>query len=102
MTDMFDLWKKSMLFGLGVLAFTVEKTGEIIDDFVKRGDTVMEENKEFFKDSVERMKKIEETVERKVSEQVAKTFQKLDIPTKKDIEELKKRLDLIAKKIQSE
>jgi polyhydroxyalkanoate synthesis regulator phasin len=95
MGDVFDLMKKSVLFSVGLVAFTVEKTGEIIDDFIKKGDQALEKHQ----DTIEKLKKIEADIEEKIKTQVGETLEKMNIPTKKDIDELNKKLDQIAKKI---
>lgn len=95
MGDVFDLIKKSVLFNVGVMAFTVEKTSEIIDDFIKRGDQAVDR----YRDTIEKLKKIDTDIEKKIKTQVSETLEKMNIPTKKDIDEINKKLDQIAKKI---
>jgi len=87
-----------MLFGVGLMAYSVEKTGEVVNDMIKKGDETLEKNQKMFKETFDKMKKIEGDIEKKVGEQVVKTLETMNIPTKKDIEELNKKLDLIAKK----
>lgn len=99
MFDMFEMWRKNMLFSLGAVVYTVEKTGEIIDDFIKKGAETLEKREELFRDIRDKVKKEGGKFEKKVEEQVAKAIEKLDIPTKKDIDDLKKKLDIIAKKM---
>ncbi len=90
-----DMMKKNMLFSMGALAYASEKTMEIVDDFVKKGDEALEKSKEWFKTTT----KGGGVGDKKVNDQVAKTIEKMDIPTRKDFNELKKKLDEIAKKV---
>lgn len=95
MGDVFDLMKKSVLFSVGLVAFTVEKTGEMIDDFVKRGDEAMEKTRE----TLDKMTKTGTDLDEKIKTHINEALEKMDIPTKKDIQELNKKIDQIAKKI---
>lgn len=102
MFDVYEMWKKSMLFSLGAVAYSVEEAGKIIDDFIKKGTEAVEKSEDVFKEFREKVTKEGGDFEKKVETQVAKTIKKMDIPTKKDIEDLKKKLDTIAAKIKAD
>lgn len=92
MGDMFDWVKKGVLFNVGLVAYTVDKTAELYDDIVKKGDEALEKFQETTDKSMA-------DIDEKVKTQVQAILEKMEIPTKKDIQEINKKLDGIAKKV---
>lgn len=101
-----DFFKKSVLFGLGILDLTQEKAEKLVDEMIKRGEMSQSDRakavKELLKGHDERMQKlnakIDETVEKvtakvrgKEKEDLAKLHRKLDDLTK-IVEKLEKKL----------
>lgn len=101
-----DIFKKSILFGLGVFDLTREKAEKIVDEMIKRGEMAKSDRHkaidELLKGHDERMekikKKIDESVEKvtakvrgKEKEEMAKLHEKIDELTK-IVEKLEKKL----------
>lgn len=101
-----DIFKKSVLFGLGVFDLTKEKAEKMVDEMIKRGEMTQSDKakavKEILKGHDERMeklkKKIDESVEKvttkvrgKEKEELAKLHSKIDELTK-IVEKLEKKL----------
>ena len=101
-----DIFKKTVLFGLGVFDLTKEKAEKIVDEMIKRGEMSQSDKakavKELLKGHDERMeklkKKIDESVEKvtakvkgKEKEELAKLHQKMD-ELAKIVERLEKKL----------
>ena len=95
MESMFSLMKKGMLFNVGLMAYTIDKTQEIINDMVKKGDEAVTK----FQDEAEKIKAVDAELDEKIKKQVKEVLSHMDIPTKKDIQELHKKLDQIVKKV---
>ncbi len=95
-----DVFKKTLLAGLGLFDLTREKAEKIVDDLVKRGELAKGEKaaavKELLKGHDERMKKLKE----KIDEQVEKVTKKIKGVEKKDFEELSQRLEDLAKAVE--
>jgi polyhydroxyalkanoate synthesis regulator phasin len=96
---MIDLFKKGVFLGLGLLAFTKEKAEALVDELIKRGEAEQSKRSETVNDILSKAKEFEADVEERIQKQIAKTLEKLNIPTKNDFEELKKELKALAKKI---
>jgi len=94
---MSDLIKKTILAGLGVLSLTRKKAEEITKDLIKRGEVAKTEEAKFVKDLMERAEKSRVEVEKKIEKAVKKTLIKLNIPTRKEVNELKTKVDKLSK-----
>jgi poly(hydroxyalkanoate) granule-associated protein len=94
---MSELIKKTILAGLGVLSFSQEKAKEIAKDLVRRGELAKTEEAKFVKDLMEKAEKRRVEMEKKMEKTVEKVLVKLNIPTRKELNELKTKLDKVAK-----
>ena len=95
---MSDLIKKTILAGLGVLSLTRKKAEEITKDLVKRGELAKTEEANFVKDLMKRAEKSRVEAEKKIEGIVEKTLIKLNIPTRKEFDTLKAKIDKLSKK----
>ncbi len=94
---MLDLAKKTILASLGVLSLTKEKAEKITKELVKRGEVAKTEEAKFVKDLMERAEKGRVDVEKKIEKAVKKTLVKLEIPTRKEMKELRTKIDKLSK-----
>ena len=96
-----DALKKAMLLGLGVISLTKEKAEEAVDDLIKRGEGEVSREERF--KMVDRLlkaaEKQEEELTGRISETVQKAITKIGLATKKDLEDISKRLEEIEKRI---
>ncbi|MDO9527988.1 MAG: phasin family protein [Syntrophales bacterium] len=95
---MFNFIKKTMLVGVGLAAVTREKIEEIIGELVKKGELSEKEGKVMVDELVEKSKKVKKDLEKKVEKIVADTLNKLNIPTREELTELKKKIQKLEKK----
>lgn len=95
-----DIFKKTLLAGLGLFDLTKEKAEKIVDDLVKRGELSKGDKasamKELLKGHDDRMKKLKE----KIDERVEKIATKIKGVKKQDLEELSERIDQLAKAVE--
>ncbi len=94
-----DIIKKAMLLGLGVLSLTKEKAEELVDDLIKRGEVTREERFKVVDKLLKEAEKQEEELFGKISETVQKVITDLGLPTKKELDEISKKLEEIEKRI---
>ena len=94
-----DAFKKEMLLGLGVISLTKEKAEEAVDDLIKRGEVSREERFKMVDKLLKEAEKQEEELSGKISETVQKAITKIGLATKKDLEDISKRLEEIEKRI---
>lgn len=95
---MSDLIKNIILFGLGVLSLTQEKAESLAKDLIKRGELSETEGAKFVKELMEKSKKTGNEIEKKIEKTVENTLKKLNVPTRKDIDEIKEKLDELLNK----
>lgn len=94
---------KSLLnLGLGVLAMTKEKAEEVVNELVKKGEVGQEEGKELISELIEKGEKSKKEIENQIEKMVKNAVEKLDISTKKEIEELKSEIEELKKKLNNE
>ncbi|NCF75047.1 MAG: hypothetical protein GWO87_00990 [Xanthomonadaceae bacterium] len=94
---MSNLIKKTILAGLGVLSLSREKAEKITKDLIKRGELAKTEEAKFVKDLMEQAGKNKVEVEKKIEKVVEKTLTKLNIPTRREINALKEKVDRLIK-----
>jgi polyhydroxyalkanoate synthesis regulator phasin len=93
-----DWMKKMMLFGFGLAAVTKEKTDEFVKELVKKGELSEKEGKQLVNDLVEKSKKVTRDLETKTEEMITATLKRLNIPTRKELDELKERVAKLEKR----
>ena len=91
---MSDLIKKTILVGLGALSLTREKAEEITKDLIKRGEVAKIEEAKFVKDLMKRAEKSRVEIEKIIE----KTLVKLNVPTRKEFDALKTKINKLSKK----
>ena len=96
---MSDIFKKTFLAGLGAMSLTREKAQEITNDLIKRGELAKTDEAKFVRDLLDLDEKNKSGLEDKIEKAIEKVMAKLDIPTRKEIEELKAEIARLSKKI---
>jgi polyhydroxyalkanoate synthesis regulator phasin len=84
-----DMIRNALLAGFGVQ----EKVKEIIDDLVKKGELSESQGAKLVKEWTEKVEKNTEDVSKSISEVISKTLEKMNLPTKDDIEKLQGKID---------
>ena len=94
---------KSLLnLGLGALVMTKEKAEQVVSELVKKGEVGQEEGKELTNELIEKGEKSKKEIEAQIEKMVKSVVEKLDISTKKEIEELKSEIEELKKKLNKE
>ncbi|MCK4330301.1 phasin family protein [candidate division WOR-3 bacterium] len=92
------LIERLFLTGLGVFTLTKEKAEKIVGDLVKRGEVAKKDQPEFVKRLLERGKASRTEIEKIVEKTVTNVLDKLNVPTKYDIDALMKKIEELTKK----
>lgn len=94
-----DTLRKIGLFGIGIAAITQEKLEEFAQEMVKKGEMNREEGKLFVIEVLlEKNMQLKE-IEEKINQKIKDIMDNSGIATKKDIQVLEKRLDMLEKDI---
>ena len=94
---MFELIKKTIFIGAGLAAMTAEKIEAAVAEIVKKGEISEKEGKELAADLIEKSKETRLELGAKIEKMISDTLQRLHIPTQKDLEELKARIERLEK-----
>ena len=83
-----DVIKKAMLAGLGAQ----EKAKDLIDELVKAGELSKNEGATLVKEWVSKAEESTKDIDLKIKDAIAGAFEKLNIPTRDDLEKLEKKI----------
>ncbi len=90
---MFEILRKTILFGAGLASMTQEKMEKFVDEMVKKGEISEKEGRELVDDLIARSKKTRQDFEQTVNKTVAKAMEKLNIPQRSEIEKIWARIE---------
>jgi len=91
--------RRVLLASVGVVALTIEEIGELVDKFVERGEIAEQEGKKLVTEIKEKRKKKTDEAEDIASSRMREMMDKMDIPTKSDIDELSAKIATLSKKV---
>ncbi|MEA1912603.1 MAG: phasin family protein [candidate division WOR-3 bacterium] len=93
-----ELIERILLAGAGAFTLTKEKAEEIVDDLIKRGEVAKKDQAEFLNRLLERGKNTRVEIEKIIEKTMINVLNKLNIPTKSDIDAIMKKIEKLTKK----
>jgi polyhydroxyalkanoate synthesis regulator phasin len=90
-----DLIKKAMLAGLGAQ----EKAKEFVDELVKAGELSKSEGATLVKEWASKAEESTKDIDLKIKDAIGGAFEKLNIPTRDDLEKLEKKIQGISARL---
>ncbi len=90
-----DVIKKAMLVGLGAQ----EKARELVDELVKTGELSKSEGATLVKEWTSKAEESTRDMDLKIKDAIAGAFEKLNIPTRDDLEKLEKKIQGISARL---
>jgi len=90
---MSEIIKNAVLASIGLISLTREKAEEFAKELIKKGELSENEKAKFIKDVLERSEKSKTEIEEKIEKTVETVMAKMNIPSKKEFEELKKKVE---------
>ncbi len=91
----FDIVRNALLAGFGVQ----EKVKEFIDELVKKGELSESQGAKIVKEWTETANKTTEQFSKSLSDIITKTLERMNIPTKEDIEKLNKKIQALSLRV---
>ena len=91
--------RRVLLASVGVVALTIEEMGELVDKLVERGEIAEQEGKNLVNEIKEKRKKKTGEAEDVASTRMREMMDKMDIPTKSDIDALSAKIATLSKKV---
>ncbi len=90
-----EILHKTLMAGLGL----PEKLKDIIEELVKKGELSESQGARLVKEYTEKATKSGEDISKSVSELIKKTLEKTNIPTRDEVEDLRKKLKSLSSKV---
>ncbi|MEW6419064.1 MAG: hypothetical protein AB1480_13240 [Nitrospirota bacterium] len=91
----FDVVRNAILAGFGIQ----ETVKEFIDELVKKGELNKSQGAKLLKVWTEKAEKTSELLNKNISEILIRTLGKMNLPTKEDIEKLRKEIQSLSDRI---
>ncbi len=98
-TSILDSLRRVLLASVGVVALTIEEIGELVDKLVERGEIAEQEGKKLISEIKDKRKKKTDEAEDLAATRMREVMDKMDIPTKSDIEDLSAKIATLSKKV---
>jgi polyhydroxyalkanoate synthesis regulator phasin len=90
---MFDYLKKSLLTGVGLALRSKKEIEELARDFSEKSKMTQEEARIFLAECQEKYEEAKTGFDHKMEKTIEKVLQKLDLPSRSDINLLNERID---------
>ncbi len=90
-----ELLKKGLYLGVGAFTLTKEKIEQVVDEMVRRGDAEQGDKAKLIDELVERTREFE----KELSEKVKGIIQTYGYVPRRDLEDLKKRIEALEKEL---
>ncbi len=89
------IFEKGLFLGLGAVAMTREKAQKLVDELIEKGRVSKEESPKIMEELMNRAEEERKAFEEKLDKMLEHTMKRLGVPTKKEIDELNKKLDKV-------
>jgi len=97
---MLELSRKLLLAGIGAAVLTKERIEGIVRELIKQGEISKEEGIKLVKEVLQKGEEMQKTLEAKIEVGINKAMGRLNIPTRKEIQELREKLEKLIKKVE--
>jgi len=96
---MLEFIKKAVFIGAGLASMTAEKIEEAVAEIVRKGEISEKQGRELIQDLKDRSGKARKDLGDRVEKMIEEALQKLKIPTRKEVDELKARVERLEKEM---
>jgi polyhydroxyalkanoate synthesis regulator phasin len=90
---MMDLLKRGILTGIGIASLTKDKIEELAEKIIEESKLSEEEGRKLVENLLKQSKEARKNLEEEVKKTVGDALEKLDVPSRKDLEDLKIRIE---------
>ncbi len=94
-----DLLKKALSLGLGALLVSKDKIEDVVNELVKKGELGQEEGKNLVNELIGKGEASMNEIEVKIEKIVKSVTEKLSLPTRKELNELKSEIEQLKEKL---
>jgi len=97
MADVFDVFKKTMMTGIGLALKTKDEVEDWAKELVTRGELSENEGEKFVDELTKRYEEAREGFEHKVEKTVKELMKKWEVPTAEEFKKLKEEVNALKK-----
>ncbi|MCR4430773.1 MAG: phasin family protein [Tepidanaerobacteraceae bacterium] len=94
-----SVFKELLYAGIGLATLTKEKAEEIVTELIKKGELSKDDGKDALNNLMIRMQEEKDKLKQRIQEQVENAISSMNIVRKSDLDELKKRLEILEEKV---
>jgi len=88
-----DLLRRSLLLGIGAISLTAERTQELVNDLVERGEITREQGAAMARELMKRGTEARKQLREMVKAEVRKAIDEADLPSKTDLKRVEAKID---------
>jgi len=99
---MLDLAKRGVLTGIGLASLTKDKIEELAENIIEESKLSEEEGRKLVDDLLKQSEEARKNLEEEVKKTVGDALEKLDIPSRKDFEDLEARIEKLENQMHTE
>jgi poly(hydroxyalkanoate) granule-associated protein len=99
-SSLFDAARKVLLAGVGAMALAQEEIEEFVNRLVERGEIAEKDGKKLVREMMERRRKEAQKAEDQMDKRVKDLLDRMNVPTKSDIEALSAKITALTKKVE--
>ncbi len=96
---LFDASRRVLLAGIGMFALAQDEIEDFVDKLVERGEIAEKDGKKLVREVMEKRKKTTHNAEGEMNKRVQDVLDRLNVPTKSDIEALGEKIAALTKKV---
>jgi len=97
---MYEVPRKLLLAAIGAVLFAQDEVEDFIDRLVERGEIAEKEGKQLVKEVMEKRAEKRKTIEGEVNKRLHDAVERLNVPSRKDIEELSAKVAELTRKVE--
>lgn len=97
---MYEASRRLLLAAIGAVAYAQDEVEDFIDRLVERGEIAEKDGTQLVKEMLEKRSEKRSSIEAEVNKRMQQTMEQLNVPTKKDIEELSAKIAALTKKVE--
>jgi poly(hydroxyalkanoate) granule-associated protein len=91
--------RKVLLAGIGAVALAQDEVEDFVDRLIERGEIAEKDGRKLVREIMDKRKKTTHEAEEKMGKQVEEILDRLNVPTKADIEALSDKIAALTKKV---
>jgi poly(hydroxyalkanoate) granule-associated protein len=96
---LFELARKVLLASIGAVALAQDEIEDFVERLIERGEIAEKDGRKLIREVMDKRKKDAEKAEDEVSKRVEDVLDRMNVPTKADIEALGEKITTLSKKV---